>query len=69
MEYSWASSGKKACSTVFDISCKRKNVRCARPSTETRTQDSVMKLKTGEDEAKKAESQNVQTPKENIICS
>ena len=60
MEYSWASSGRKVCSTVLDIPCKRNNVRRARPSTETCTQDSVMKLKTGEDEAKKAESQSAQ---------
>ena len=65
MEYSWASSGRKVCSTVLDIPGNRNNGRHARPSTETRTQDSVMKLKPGEDEAKKAESQSVQKRKEN----
>ena len=53
------------CSTVLDIPGNMNNVRRARPSTETRRQDSVMKLKPGEDEAKKAESQSVQNPKEN----
>ena len=60
MECSWASSVRKVCSTVDDIPRNRNNVRCARPSTETRTQDSVTKLKSGEDEAKEAESENVQ---------
>ena len=59
MECSWASSVRKVCSTVCDRPCKRNHMRCARPSTKTRTQDSVMKLKTGGEEAKKAESQNV----------
>ena len=64
MECRWASSVRKVCSTVADIPRNRINVRCARPSTETRTQDSVMKLKSGEDEAKEAESGNVQKPME-----